>query len=198
MRILRPVRRGSSVRARPPALIVEEPVGGEAAVLRRQHHLAPIDLGYFPTVDVVAHLRAQQSLVRANLNNGAGVLAVHHHTQENNVGRCGRRCRRRGRLHDRRRGAAGGRRLGENSERSTIAGSCSSGCAATGLARGAAARPCSSVLAAALKIKADRSTRRQIVARGRECLTAHLAAKARAGSGWSAIADLRRNAPLLR
>ena len=103
LRILRPVRRGSSVRTRPPALIVEEPVGDEAAVLRRQHHFAPIDLGYLPTVDVVAHLRAQQSLVRANLNNGAGVLAVHHHTQENNVGRCGRWCRRRGRLHDRRR-----------------------------------------------------------------------------------------------
>ena len=103
LRIVRPGRRGSSVRIRPPALIVKKPVGGEATVLRRQHHFAPIDLGYFPTVDLVAHLRAQQSLVRANLNNGASVLAVHHHTQENNGGRCGLLCRRRGRLHDWRR-----------------------------------------------------------------------------------------------
>src|SRR5712664_83976 len=95
-------------------------------------------------------------------------------------------------------GGAGGRRLGEKSGRPSIVDNWSRGCAATGLASAAADRSCSSVLAAVLNAEADKNRTRINAAGGREYLTAHLAAKTRASSKWSATADLRRHDPLLR
>jgi hypothetical protein len=40
-------------------LIIKEPVGGESAVLRRQHYLAPFDLD--KTINLVADLRAPRT-----------------------------------------------------------------------------------------------------------------------------------------
>src|SRR5882672_12836537 len=93
---------------------------------------------------------------------------------------------------------AGGRRLGEKSGRPSIVDNWSRGCAATGLASAAADRSCSSVLAAVPNAEADKNKTRINAAGGREYLTAHLAAKTRASSKWSATADLRRHDPLLR
>src|SRR5712664_14808 len=87
-------------------------------------------------------------------------------------------------------GGAGGR--------PSIVDNWSRGCPATGLASAAADRSCSSVLAAVLNAEADKNRTRINAAGGREYLTAHLAAKTRASSKWSATADLRRHDPLLR
>src|SRR5437879_3822874 len=89
-------------RLRFSAIIAEEREGGEAPV-KRQHHLASFDLADLPSIDLIADLCAYQFLVGARANDSAGALAIHHHTEENQIGRWRWRCRRLGSLHGRHR-----------------------------------------------------------------------------------------------